>query len=88
MNTTLRVEADFLHIPSRLSEQDPALISESDSGSIEVRVFRVVLQAVIDDEVEVGLELVEVVVALGINALAHGGEIHRVLDVVQVIRHL
>lgn len=88
MHAALRVEADLLHVPSGLSEQDPALISEPDCGSVEIRVLGVVLEAVIDDEVEVGLELLEVVVALGIDALPHGGEIHRVLDVVQVVRHL
>lgn len=88
MRAAFRVEADLLHVAPGLSEQRPALIPEANGRPVEIRVLRVVLHAVFDDEVEVALKLLEVVVGLGIDALAHGGEVHWVLDVVEVVRHL
>lgn len=88
MHAAFPVEADFLHVAPGLSKQGPALISEANGGPVEIGVLRVVLHAVFNDEVEVALKLLEVVVALGVDALSHGGEVHRVLDVVEVIRHL
>lgn len=88
MHAALRVEADLLGVPSGLSEQDSALVPEANGSTVKIGVLRVVFQAVLNNEVEVGLELVKVVVALGVDALPHGGEVHWVFDVVQVVRHL
>jgi len=88
MHAALRVEADFLHVSPGLPEQGPALVSEADGGPVEVGVLRVVLHAVVNDEVEVVLELLEVVVGLRVDALPHGGEVHWALDVVEVVGHL
>lgn len=55
---------------------------------VEERVFGVVHQAVADDEIEVLLKLIQAPVLVFINASPHGGEVHRVLNVLQIIRNL
>lgn len=88
MHAAFCVKADFLHVASGLSKQCPSLVSEADGRPVEVGVLGVVLHAVVDDEVEVVLKLLEAAVRLGIDALSHGGEVHRVFDVVKVVGHL
>lgn len=88
MHAAFGVEADFLNVSPRLPQQGSSLISETHGGAVEVRVLGVVFHAVVDNEVEVLLELVQVVVALCVDALPHGGEVHGVLDVVEVVGHL
>ncbi len=55
---------------------------------VEKGVLSVVLHAVGDDEVEVVLELLQAPVLMSIDAFPHGGEVHGVPDVVQVVRNL
>lgn len=88
MHAALGVEAHLLHVPPGLPEQDAALVSEANGGPVEVGVLGVVFHAVVDDEVEVGLELVQVGVGLGVDALPDGGEVHRAFDVVEVVWNL
>lgn len=88
MHAAFRVEADFLDVSPGLPQQGSALISETHGGAVEVRVLGVVFHAVVDNEVEVLLELLQVAVALCVNALPHGGEVHGVLDVVGVVGYL
>lgn len=82
------LEADSLHFAPRLPEQDPSLIPQAHGCPVEVGVLGIVLHAVGDDEVEVILKLLQGAVALGVDALPHAGEVHWVLDVVQVVWHL
>lgn len=88
MHAAFRVKANFLHVSPGLSKQDPALVSEPNGSPVEISVLRVIFHAIINNEVEVILKLREVVVALRIDALPHCGEVHWVLDVVEVVRHL
>lgn len=82
------VEADLLHVPPGPAEQGAALVPEAHGGPVEVGVLGVVGHAVVHDEVEVALELLQVAVVLRVDALPHGGEVHRVLDVVKVVGDL
>lgn len=88
MHATVPVEADLLHVPPGLAEQGPALVPEAHGRPVEVGILGVVGHAVVHDEVEVALELLQVAVLLRVDALPHGGEVHRVLDVVKVVGHL
>ena len=82
------VEADALGVASGLADQHAALVAHAYRGAVEVRVPGVVLQAVGHHEVEVGLKVVQAAVRLRLHAPGHGGEVHGVLDVVQVVRDL
>lgn len=88
MHAAFRVEADFLDVSSGLPQQGAALVSETHGGAVEVRVLGVVFHAVVHNEVEVLLKLVQVAVALRVDVLPHGGEVHGVLDVVEVVGDL
>lgn len=88
MHAAFRVEANFLDVSPGLPQQGSPLIAETHGGAVEVRVLGVVFHAVVDNEVEVLLELVQVAVALCVDALTHGGEVHGVLYVVEVVRYL
>lgn len=88
MHAAVAVKADLLHVSPGLPEQHAALVPQAHGGAVEVRVLGVVLHAVVHDEVEVLLELLQVAVALRVHALPHGGEVHGVLDVVEVVRDL
>lgn len=88
MHAAFRVEADFLDVSPGLPEQGSSLVPETHGSAVEVRVLGVVFHAVVDNEIEVLLELVQVAVALRVDALPHGGEVHGVLDVVQVVGYL
>lgn len=88
MHAAFCVEADLLDISPGLPEQGPALVSEANGSTVEIGVLWVVRHAVVHNEVEVTLKLLQVVVALRVDALPHGGEVHWVLDVVEVVRDL
>lgn len=55
---------------------------------MEKRLLGVVRHAVGDDEVEVVLEVLQAPVAVKVDSFSHGGKVHGVLDVVQVVRNL
>lgn len=82
------LEADSFHIPPRLPDQSPTLVSETGGRPVEEGILTVVLHAVEDDEIEVRLKIIQVAVGLVVNVFPHSGEIHGVLDVVKVVRHL
>ena len=88
MHPAVLLEADSFHIPPRLPDQSPTLVSETGGRPVEEGILAVVLHAVEDDEIEVRLKVIQVAVGLVINAFPHSGEIHGVLDVVKVVRHL
>lgn len=82
------VEADPLGLSAGPAEDGSSVVLHPLSCLVEERVLGVVLHAVEDDEVEVGLELLQAPVVVAVDAFPHGGEVHRVLDVVQVVRNL
>lgn len=88
VQATVLVEADALHVSPGLPEQRSAVVSEAHCCAIEERVLGIVLHTVGDDQVEVGLELVQVAVSVGIDALPHGGKVHGVFNVIKVVRNL
>jgi hypothetical protein len=88
VHPTILLEADSFHIPLRLPDQSPTLVSVTGSRTVEEGVLTVVLHAVEDDEVEVGLKVIQVAVGLVVNAFPHSGEVHGVPDVVKVVRYL
>ena len=48
----------------------------------------IILEAVADDEVEVLLTIIKVQVAVSLQVLLHGEKVHRLFDVVEVVRYL
>lgn len=82
------VEADPLGFSAGPAEDGASLVLHPLRCLVEERVLGVVLHAVGDDEVEVGLELLQAPVVVAVDAFPHGGEVHGVLDVVQVVRYL
>lgn len=88
MHPAGEVEADSVGLSACPAEDDASVVLHPLSCLVEKRVLGVVRHAVGDDEVEVGLELLQTPVVVSINAFPHGGEVHGLLDVVQVIRNL
>ena len=82
------VEADPLCFSAGPAEDGPAVVLHPLSCLVEECVLGVVGHAVGDDEVEVRLELLQASVVVGVDAFPHGGEVHGVLDVVQVVGNL
>lgn len=88
MHASFRIKANFLHITLGLPEQGSTLVSQANSSTMKICVLRVVFHAVVNNKIKVLLELVKASVALGTDALPHGGEVHWMFNVVKVVRHL
>lgn len=88
MHSTGEVETYPFCVPPCLPEDRSAVISQTHSGAVEKGVLGVVLHAVVDNEVEVILKLIQALISMGVNAFSHCREVHGVLDVVQIIRNL
>lgn len=88
MNPTGEVKANSLSLPSGPAEDGSSVVLHPLTCPVEKRVLGVVLHAVEDDEVEVCLELLQAPVVMSVDAFPHGGEVHGVLDVVQVVWNL
>lgn len=82
------VEADALGLAPRRPHDGAAHLAKAQGGAVEDRVLGVVLEAVVDDEAEVRLEGFEREVAVGLQLVPHGLEVHRSVDVVQVVGDL
>lgn len=82
MHSTGEVKAYPFGVPSGLPEDRSTVISQTHSIAVEKGVLGVVLHAVVDNEVEVILKLIQVLIPMGVDALSHRGEVHRLLDVV------
>ena len=80
------LEADVVDFASSLPQNRPTLIPHLNPGPVENGVSLVVRQAVLHHEVEVGLVAVEVLVLERVQLARHRLEIHRLLDVIQIIR--
>lgn len=88
MEPTWEIKADPVCLLTSPAKYQPAMVLHALGSLVEERVFGVVHQAVADDEIEVLLKLIQAPVLVLINAAPHGGEIHRVLNVLQIIRNL
>lgn len=88
MQPTGEVKADPAGLSAGPAEDDPPVVLHPLSRLVEKRVLGVVRHAVGDDEVEVVLELLQAPVIVRVDAFPHGGEVHGVLDVVQVVGNL
>lgn len=88
MHSAGEVVADPLHVPTRPPEDHSTVVSRTYSGAVKEGVLGVVFHAVADDEVEVVLKLIQVLVFLGVDAFPHGGEIHWMFDVIQIVGNL
>lgn len=88
MEPTWEVKADPVCLLTSPAKYKPAMVLHPLGSLVEERVFGVVHQAVADDEIEVILKLIQAPVLVLINASPHGGEVHWVLNVLQIIRNL
>lgn len=88
MHPTGEVKTDPVGLPAGTAEYHPAVVLHPLSCLVEECVFGVVQHTVGDDEVEITLELFQAPVMVCVNALPHGGEVHGVCDVVQIVRNL
>lgn len=88
MQAAGEVEPDALRVPPRLPDDGAAAVPQPNARAVEVVFPVVVLEAVGHYEVEVLLELVQAAVAVRVDALPHGREVHGVRDDVQVIGNL
>lgn len=83
-----KVEADSVGLSAGPAEDDSSVVLHTLSYLVEEGVLGVVQHAVVDDEVEVILKVLQAPVLVSIDPFPHGGEVHGVLDVVQVVRNL
>ncbi len=83
-----KVEADSVGLSAGPAEDDASVVLHPLSCLVEKCVLGVVRHAVRDDEIEVSLKLLQTPVFMSVDAFPHGGEVHGVLDVVQVIWNL
>lgn len=88
MHPTGEVKTDPVGLPAGTTEYHPTVVLHPLGCLVEERVFGVVQHTVGDDEVEIALELFQAPVMVCVNALPHGGEVHGVRDVVQIVRNL
>lgn len=88
MEPTWEIKADPVCLLTSPAKYQPAVVLHPLGSLVEERVFGVVHQAVADDEIEVLLKLIQAPVLVLINASPHGGEVHWVLNVLQIIRNL
>ncbi|KAG7268002.1 hypothetical protein CRUP_022439 [Coryphaenoides rupestris] len=84
----LVVEADALGLAAGAADDGAAQLAEPQRSAVEHRVLGVVLEAVVDDEAEVGLERLKREVVVRLQQVPHGLEVHRRVDVVQVVWYL
>lgn len=66
----------------------PAHLSEAQGGTVEDRVLGVVLEAVVDNEAKIRLKGFKREVAMGLQLVPHGLEVHWSVNMVQVVWHL
>lgn len=88
MEPTWEIKADPVCLLPSPAKYQPTVVLHPLGSLVEERVFGVVHQAVADDEIEVLLKLIQAPVLVLFNASPHGGEVHRVLNVLQIIRNL
>lgn len=88
MEPTWEIKSDPVCLLTSPAKYQPAVVLHPLGSLVEERVFGVVHQAVADEEIEVLLKLIQTPVLVLINAAPHGGEVHRVLNVLQIIRNL
>lgn len=88
MQPTGEVKADSVCLSAGPADDDSSMVLHPLSCLVEKRVLSIVRQTVGDDEVEVVLKVVEAPVLMTVDSFPHGGEVHGVLDVVQVVRNL
>lgn len=83
-----KVKPDSVRLSAGPAEDDSSVVLHALSCPVEERVLGVVRHAVVDDEVEVILKVLQALVLVSVDPFPHGGEVHGVLDVVQVVRNL
>ena len=85
---TQRNTKTILNNKTSNGKSDTYLISYAYRRPVEDRVLGVVSEAVIEDEGKVCLELLHRLVGVFHHFLMHGEEVHRLLDVARIVRHL
>lgn len=88
MDTTGEVKPYSLGISSSLPENGSSMVSHAHSSTIEEGLLGIVCHAVIDDEIEVILKLIQAFVFMPINAFPHGREVHWMFDVIEIVWNL
>lgn len=88
MQPTGEVEAYSLSLPPGPAEDGSSMVLHPLSCLVKERFLGVVGHAVGNDEVEVSFKLLKAPVTMSIDAFPHGGKIHGLFDVVQVVRNL
>lgn len=88
MHARLIIEADPFSLAPGCSEDDGAHLPEPQGGAVKHSVLGVVLEAVVHNEAEVGLEGLKSEVAMGLQQVPHSLEVHRSVNVLQVVWHL
>lgn len=88
MEPTWEIKADPVCLLTSPAKYQPAMVLHPLGSLVEECVFGIVHQAVADDEIEVLLKLIQAPVLVLINASPHGGEVHWVLNVLQIIWNL
>lgn len=88
VHATFGFEAEAFDMAPSLPQDDPTQIPHSHGCTVKIRVLGVVLHTVRNHEVEIGLKLVQAVVLVRLYTFPHGGEVHGVFNVVQIIRYL
>ena len=88
MHARLKVNAHFFCLAPGLAEHRATLLTEPHCCPVEDGILGIILEAVADDEVEVLLKIIKVQVAVSLQVLLHGEKVHRLFDVVEVVRYL
>ena len=88
MQSSHWVNSRSFHLPTCCPNDWPALVSEFESCPIEDGVWGVVGHTVMHNQVKIHLKLVHGVVKVGVDTLPHRGEVHRVLNDIEIISHL
>lgn len=88
MQPTGEVKAYPLGLSAGPAEDDSTVVLHPLSCLVEERLLGVVGHAVRNDEVEVSFKLLKAPVTMSVDVFPHGGKVHGVFDVVQVVRNL
>lgn len=88
MHARVVVEAYPLSLAPGRSDDGPAHLSETQGSAVKDRVLGVVLEAVVDNEAKICLEGFKCEVAMGLQLVPHGLEVHWSVDVVQIVWNL
>lgn len=88
MHPTGEVKTYSLHISSRLPENSSSIVSQAHGSAVEEGLLGIVCHAVMDDEIEVILKLVQAPVLMRVNAFPHGREVHWMCNVIKIVWNL